>query len=109
MIDDSFIKGLMTSVECGICGRPYELGSVDVLGHQESLWFLRIVCSACNTRCIIVATVEKERISENISDLTDVELAKFSNIGAVTTDEMLDMSNFLRTFNGDFVRLFNQK
>jgi hypothetical protein len=107
--DDGFIKGLMTSVKCGVCGQPFELGSVDVLGHHEDLWLLGTVCSACNTRCVMAAVVKKNRVPEIITDLKEAELDKFGNVGAITADEMLDMSNFLRDFSGDFARLFNQK
>jgi hypothetical protein len=109
LVDDCFIKGLMTSVQCGVCGQPYEVGGVDVLGRHEDLWFLRIECSACNTRCVMVATVTKGRIQEDITDLNEAELDRFSKVGALTADEMLDMSNFLKNFDGDFVRLFSQK
>ena len=109
MVDDSFIKVLMTSLKCGICGQHYEVDSVDVLGHHEDLWFLRAVCSACHTQCLMAAVVQESGVPEIITDLTEAEIDKFRNVSALTADEMLDMRNFLKDFNGDFSRLFNHR
>ena len=108
-MDDSFIKGLLASIKCGICDQHYEVGSVDVLGHHEDLWFLRAVCPTCHTQCLMAAVVEEGRVPEVITDLTETELDKFKNVSEPTADEMLDMCNFLKDFNGDFSQLFSQK
>jgi len=109
LVDSNFIKGLMASIKCGICGQHYEVDSVDVLGHHEGLWFLRAVCSACHTQCLMAAVIKEGRVPEIITDLTEAELDKFSNVSAPTADEMLDMCNFLKDFNGDFSRLFSRR
>lgn len=108
-MDDSFIKGVLASIKCGVCGQYYEAASVDILGHHEDLWFLRTVCPACHTQCLMAAVVEEGRVPEVITDLTEAELEKFRNVSGPTADEMLDMYNFLKDFNGDFSRLFSQK
>ncbi len=99
----------MASIKCGVCGQPYEADRVDVFGQREDLWFLRVVCSACHTQCLMAAVIKEGKEPEIITDLTEAELDKFRNISAPTADEMLDMCNFLKDFNGDFSRLFSHK
>ena len=108
-MEESLIKKLITSVKCTVCGQLYELDNIDVLGHEEGLWFLRVFCSACNSESLVAAVIEENRKPEIITDLTETELDKFKNAGVLTADEVLDMHNFLKDFNGDFSRLFHQK
>ena len=106
LVEESLIKRLVASLRCGACGRRYELGNIDVLGQQEGLWFLRVFCSACRAQCLVAAVIKEDRAPEVITDLTEVELDRFRNISTLTADDVLDMHNFLKGFDGDFSRLF---
>ena len=109
MVEESLIKRLMASMKCSVCGRCYEIDNISVLGYHQDLWFLRASCSACHTQCLVAAVIGEEREPEVITDLTEVELDRFRDANLLPADEMLDMHNFLKDFNGDFARLLNQK
>lgn len=108
-MDKSLIKRLMSSIKCGVCGQRYEIDNIDVLGQHQDLWFLRVLCSACRAQCLVAAVIREGRLPEVITDLTEAELDKFKNVGILSADEVLDMHNFLKDFDGDFSRLFSQK
>ncbi len=108
-MEENLIKRLMASIKCGVCGQHYEVDSIKVLGHREDLWFLTALCSACHTQCLVAAAVKEDRLPEVITDLTEVELDKFRKVNIPTADEMLDMHNFLKDFDGDFSQLFSYK
>ena len=108
-MEENFIKRLMTSVKCSVCGHHYEVDNIGILGHQEDLWFLGVSCSACHTQYLVAAVVSESKKLEVITELTEAELAKFKNAYPVTADEMLDMHNFLKDFDGDFSQLFSQE
>jgi len=109
MMEESLIKRVMASMKCGVCGQRYEPDNIGVLGHQEDLWFLRVLCSACHTQYLVAAVIREGRAPEVITDLTGAESDKFRNAGRLTADEVLDMHNFLKAFDGDFSRLFSRK
>jgi len=110
VMEEGVIKKLMASIKCGVCGQHYEVDNISVLGHRQDLWFLRAFCSACHTQCLMAAIVKESAEPVVItSDLTEAELDKFKNEGRLTADEMLDMHNFLRGFDGDFSRLFSRR
>ncbi|MFC1995488.1 hypothetical protein ACFLVM_01240 [Chloroflexota bacterium] len=100
---------MMASVKCGICGQCYEIDNIGVLGHHQDLWFLRASCSACHTQCLMAVVIGEESKTEVITDLTEAELDRFRNEGMLSADEVLDMHNFLKDFNGNFSRLLSQK
>jgi len=109
LAEEKLIKKLMASIKCGVCGQHYEVDNIEVLGHEENLWFLRVWCVACRTQYLAAAVIKEGRAPEVITDLTETELDKFRNMGGPTADEVLDMHNFLKDFDGDFSHLFNQR
>ncbi len=108
-MEEGLIKRLIASIKCGICGQCYEVDNISILGHRQSLWYLRALCSACHTQCLLAAVIKEDRLPEFITDLTNAELDKFRDIGVLTADDVLDMHNFLRDFRGDVPRLFSQE
>ena len=109
MVNESVIKRLMSSVKCAVCGQHYGKDSIKIIGHQEDLWFLGASCSACHTGCLVAAVIKENRVPEVITDLNDAELEKFSNADKLTADDLLDIHNFLKNFDGDFSRLFSHR
>ncbi len=108
-MDKSVIRRLLASIKCGTCGQRYEIDNIDVLGHQEGLWFLRVFCPTCHAQYLVVAVLKEGKVPEIITDLTEAEWNKFSSTGKVMADDILDMHNFLKHFDGDFSCLFNRE
>ena len=108
-MDRSLIKRLMASMKCGVCGQRYEVGNINVIGQHQDLWFLRVFCSACRAQCLVAAVIKEDRMPEVITDLTEAELDKFRNAGVLSADEVLEMHDFLKDFDGDFSQLLSQK
>ena len=108
-MEESLVKRLMASVKCAVCGQHYKVDDISVLGHQDDLWFLGAFCSACHTQCLVAALIKEGRAPEVAADFTEAELDKFRNVAGLTQDDALDMHNFLKDFDGDFLQLFGQK
>ena len=109
MVEESLIKKLMASMKCGVCGQRYEADNISVLAHQDDLWFIGALCSACNTQCLVAAIVKEDKVTEVITDLTEAELDKFVGVDMVRANDVLDMHDFLKNFDGGFSRLFGQE
>ena len=103
-MEERLIKRLMASMKCESCGQHYEVYNIDVLGHREDLWFLRVHCSACHTQCLVAAIVKGSRMSEVVTDLSEIELDEFKD-NVIEIDDVLNMHNFLKDFDGNFSRL----
>ena len=108
-VEEDVIRNLMASIECSICGQYYETDNVSVLGHEEELWFLRVSCAACNNQYLVAAMIKEDSPPETHIDPTEPEPDRYRNEGVPTADEMLDMHNFLKNFDGDFAQLFRQQ
>jgi len=109
MIEENLIKKLVTASKCEICGHRLEAGNIDILGHEKDLWFLQITCTKCQSRSLVAAVVKDKKGAEIITDLSKSEIARFKKKAPVTADDMLDMHNYLKKFNGNFARIFRKK
>ena len=107
-MEERLIKRLMATMKCDACGQHYEVYNIDVLGHREDLWFLRVLCSSCHTQALVAAVVREGRLPEVVTDLTEAELDKFRD-NVLEADDLLNMHSFLKDFGGDFSQLFRQK
>ncbi|MFQ5925237.1 MAG: hypothetical protein ACE5IE_04505 [Dehalococcoidia bacterium] len=108
-MDEQFIKRLITTIKCGVCGHHYEGSNVRILGHHDDLWFLSVFCPACRSQGLMAAVLKEGRLPELVTDLTEEEYARFCSLVAVGADDVLDVHNFLRDFDGDFSRLFSEE
>ena len=100
---------MFSKVECGVCGKKYELADIKILDHEDSLWFLSVSCSSCGTRGLIAAVVRDGDVAEVIDDLTEAERDVFAKNEAIAVDDVLDMHTFLDGFEGDFKSLFPEE
>ena len=107
-MEESVIKRLIASIKCGACGQHYEEDNIEIIEHSEELWFLRVFCSSCHVKCLVAAIIREDDKAEVITDLTEAELDRFKDLDGVRVDDVLDMHNYLKGFDGDFPRLFRK-
>lgn len=98
---------ILTTVDrCGACGRHYEIGDITILGRQEEVWFLSLVCSQCHTQGLVAALIKEQKPPQIVTDLTGEEMKRLSRTPKITADDVLDMHQFLKDFQGNFSTLF---
>lgn len=107
-MEERIVKRLMTTVKCNHCGQGYQKQNVTILGHDRDLYFIKAYCDSCRTQFLIAASVTAEKATA-VSDLSTDEATRFKNSYPPTADDVLDMHGFLKTFSGDFLRLFGRE
>ncbi len=108
-MDETLIKKMITSIKCGSCGQNYHEDHIEVVERNDELWFLRVSCSSCHVRCLVAVIIRENAKAEVITDLTEEEVEKFKNMDGIKDEDLLAMHNFLKDFNGDIPRLFDQE
>lgn len=108
-MDERLIKRLITNIKCSVCGGRYDEENVRVLGRYTDLWFLSVYCPTCKTQGLVAAVLNEEETPELVTDLTEGEYEKFREMAAVGVDDVLELHNFLKGFDGDFSRLFSEQ
>ena len=107
-MEENLIKKLIASIKCGSCGQPYEESRIDIIEHSDELWFLRVVCASCHTHCVVAAIIREDKRPRVITDLTETEMEMFKDMECIGEDDLLDMHDFLKDFDGDFPRIFRK-
>jgi hypothetical protein len=106
---DAFLKRLFAKVNCGVCGQKYDVSNIKVLDQEDGLWVLSVYCGSCGTQGLIAAVVHEGNITDIITDLTDAEREHSGSKEAVGMDDVLEIRNFLKGFDGDFGGLFREE
>ena len=76
-MDKKFIDKVMTQVKCGVCGQEYEASGIRVVGHQDGLWFVHVICTSCRSQGLIAIAIKQENPHQIITDLTEPEYDRF--------------------------------
>lgn len=108
-MDETIIKKIISSIKCGSCGQNYHEDHIEIVEHNDELWFLKVFCSSCHVRCLVAAIIRENAQPEVITDLTQAEVEKFKNLEGVKDEDLLAMHDFLKDFKGDIPHLFNQE
>lgn len=104
------VKRLILSAvsRCGTCRRRYHLENFAIVGHREHLWMVTVICERCHTQGFITAVIEGHDlgVQDGDGELLAGEQAAAPTADPVTTDDLLDMHQFLDEFDGNFATLF---
>lgn len=103
-MEEGFIKNFLSNLKCPFCGSHYERDNVKKIRRKGRFCVFDILCPSCHIQGFVMAIVKEEK--EAISDLSPEEMIKFSKEAPIGVDELLDIHNFLKGFDGDFSSLF---
>lgn len=107
-----WLKTQLTSFGCAACGQAYGPGRIRILAQREELFFVDLGCETCGAQAVAVVTIQPDE-----SVAADMDLAAGPGGGVsppaaapapVAADDLLDMSEFLSRFDGDFRSLFEE-
>jgi hypothetical protein len=102
------VKHLIASIPCAVCQHSYKPDDVHIVDHSDEIWIMAVKCNHCGTKGLVFAVVKEER-PEIAGELTPQEWAKFREMPQIDADDLLDVHEFLKDFDGDFVSLFEDR
>ncbi|MBT5016525.1 hypothetical protein HN748_00070 [Candidatus Peregrinibacteria bacterium] len=95
------VKEIRGTITCRECDSKFEDRDISLIGTILKEGYLQAKCPKCKHNTIInVFFGPANRKHRKI-------LKKKPRI--ITPNDILDMQNFLRSFDGDFIKLFNKK
>jgi len=107
-MDHRFVKRLMSSMKCNVCGQRYDMANVNVLGRQDDLWFVKVSCPSCHSDALVAAVIREGETAEVVNEFTQTDYARFRHASVIDMNDVLDTHNFLKDFDGDFSKLFSE-
>ena len=103
---------------CGVCHHVFEPDDIHVVSRRPDMWMMVVECTECHARNFVAAVLNDgdpseaqlalRRLSERTeSGQLDGEPVE-NRLPPIGSDDVLDMHEFLRSFDGDFRRLFSR-
>lgn len=100
--DEFFVQALIESMRCVSCEGHFDVDDVDVLGYEDGLWFVSVVCPHCKTRGLIVAVLSED--GESGRDiLFEVDVSPMP----ITMRDVREFHETLERFEGDMYDLLD--
>ncbi len=106
---------------CGVCHRSYEPEDVHVLSRKPDFWMMLVQCTDCQAKSFVAAVMKdgdpkearlalRQLTEQAESGTVTIETEAPDEViiegEPVTVNDVLDMHEFLDTFDGDFNKLF---
>jgi hypothetical protein len=102
------VAQIKRSIPCQKCNLTYTDEDIEVigaLGDEQS--FFHASCEKCEAESFIHVTLQFDEEGEIYPNFK--KLGSAPRKEQITTNEILDMHNFLKIFDGDFNTLFEEK
>ncbi len=95
------------NVKCPKCNTRYNDQDIELIGGLgDEQHFFHTTCSKCNSESIVNVSLQ---MSDNFFIPNELKkLGSAPRMGHISADEVLDMHNFLKNFDGDFNRIFKK-
>lgn len=106
---NELLRSLSQMMKCPRCGRKYQIQNMKFVGRVNAFYVLQFKCEHCNVPVMASILVsELNNLGKKLprfSDLGEKDLLKFVNTPNIAADDVLDMHEFLKDFNGNFKEL----
>ncbi|CAA9584279.1 MAG: Succinyl-CoA:3-ketoacid-coenzyme A transferase subunit B [uncultured Thermomicrobiales bacterium] len=111
---------------CGVCHHTFVPDDVHVVSRKPAMWTMVVECEECHARSFVAAVLDDGDPREAKEALQDLSRSEFDGdpavgvlgrgddesfdptppLPVVTTDDVIDVHEFLSSFDGDFNALF---
>ncbi|NTU69712.1 hypothetical protein HGB13_02735 [bacterium] len=109
---EELLKNIQAMIKCPHCGSSYTKENISIVGNMGEAVLVQLACISCKmpVMATIVAkgatpyvglSAKPNMISQPINNMLGSEKE-------ISSDEIIDMHNFLASFNGDFESIFKR-
>ena len=105
---------------CTVCHRTFAPDDIQVLSRKDDMWMMVVECDECHARNFVAAVLGDgdpseaqlalRRLSQGYGDKEGIGANDAPPSGPaeppVSVNDVVDMHEFLRSFDGDFQKLF---
>jgi hypothetical protein len=105
---DRLVHHLLDTLRCSLCDASFEADGVNILGHQDELWFLTVTCPSCHTQGLVAALVRGEAASAEETAAAAVPDEGIPAGDPITERDVDEMRAFLRDYRGGLAALLER-
>ncbi len=107
------MMGIGQIIKCPICGTKCRFSETLVLAEEKDKSILHLTCRECKTSVLIFVSAGKYGVAslKVITDLNRQEVKRLLQREAISTDQVIEVHQFLKNFKGkvrDFIKIENK-
>lgn len=101
---------ICASLPCRNCGTPFKDHQIQIIGAFLSEGYFIAFCQTCQHRTIISVGLNVfARVHQGLKRNHENRPFEINTAWpSISTNDILDMRNFLKAFDGDFINLFKE-
>ena len=107
-----FIRDRARFYNCPVCGRSLKGCDVQVLSHEDERFNLQVTCAQCQVTFIVVLAIAGGALTDTGDDIetaaADATEEPVAVAEPISVDEILDLHQYLKTFQGTLTELIHQ-
>lgn len=111
-----WLRDQLSTFGCAACGRTYLASHIRVLAERDDVFFVDLTCQMCGAQTDAIVTIEVEADATpraEVGELAETggwvrrqletsEPGADRDDGPITADDVIEMHEYLRDFDGDF-------
>lgn len=107
---EELLKNIQAMIKCPHCGSSYTKENISIIGNMGEAVLVQLSCISC--KMPVMATIVAKGsnpyvgLSAKPQMISQQAVNNYASEKEITSDEIIDMHNFLGSFNGDFEKLF---
>lgn len=98
------LKEMVGTLRCHVCRRSFDPDHVRITARHESVWIVSVRCRTCRKQQSFWIAMKDVDAAIREQEAAD----PVTNETPITSDEVLDMHEFLEQFDGNFRKLFGE-
>ncbi len=102
------IRQIVAHVKCTVCGHHFGASDIQILGHREQVWAMRVNCRECRTQALLLAVVEGNATRPVYTDLAPDEWQRFKDCPPISADDVIAMHRHIQSYDGDFSEILDE-
>jgi hypothetical protein len=101
-MDKSFMHQSLQMLHCPQCGNLYNNSEVGVLQESDMAVLATITCAKCHYQSVVTLSLGGGMPMNTPSDLKSTEVNRFLQEEPISTDDLLDIHQYLKKTRGNF-------
>lgn len=99
------LSQFLRNFRCNNCGQKMVKARVAVLAKSHRRVLAHVSCPHCGAEHLLTAAAEEQTAKNFKTDLTPNETERFLNTSPLSSNDLIDLHQSLKSFNGDFAKL----
>lgn len=104
----ALIRQIVAHVRCTVCGHHFGKSDIEVIGHRDNVWAMKVSCRECRTEALLLAVVNNNEARPIYTDLAPDEWERFFDADPIGFDDVIQVYEYIESYEGDWTDILEE-